>query len=131
MTDRCAYAATTTCDECPWRKDVPVGRFAPERYVALAGTSKQDLGTIFTCHKTDEGGNEHACVGWLMVDGPENLVVRLAAANGDIDFDRLRARGELYDSYGEMAEANGVPTGVVDALGVRSARRERAESSPR
>jgi len=129
MSPHCSYAATVTCDECPWRKNAAPGRFAPERYVALAGTSKQGFGAIFTCHKTDDG-NEHACVGWLMVDGPENLVVRFAIAKGDIDFKNLRSRGELYDSYGEMAEANGVSAEQVDELGVRSERRERALSEP-
>ena len=118
--------ATVTCDECPWRTDVCVGNFPPERFVALADTSKQGFGPLFACHKTADGA-EHACVGWLLGDGPENLRVRLALAQGTIDLDSLVARGPIYESYGDMAEANGLTPEQVDALGVRSARRRRAE----
>lgn len=117
-----------TCDECPWRTDVATGRFPPERYESLASTSRQGLGPIFACHKTTEGDGEHACVGWLLVDGPENLSVRIASMSGEVDLAALRSRGPLFDSFGAMAEANGVSAGTVDDLGVRSDRRKRAES---
>jgi hypothetical protein len=122
-------AGGSTCDECPWRRDVAVGRFPPERFIELASTSVQHIGPLFACHVTPEGG-EHACVGWLLVDGVENLRVRIAISTGELNLRRLVARGELYNSFGEMAEANGVPAEVVDALGVRSSRRNRSVTPP-
>lgn len=101
------FRMRTTCDECPWRTDVAVGRFPPERFIKLRNTVKQGLNPLFACHKTLEGGDE-ACVGYLLVDGENNFTVRLAASRGDIKRDDLHAAGPLYESFEAMAIANGV-----------------------
>lgn len=102
-----AFAVTTTCDECPWRRDVAVGRFPPERYKALENTCKQIFGgPIFACHKTHEG-NERACAGFLLVEGWENISVRLAASAKRFDMSEITAAAPLYGSFAEMAVANG------------------------
>ena len=102
-----SFALTKTCNECPWRKDVPIGRFPPERYIALRRTSEQGMNPLFGCHKTVEG-KDVVCVGYLMRDGENNWAVRLAAAYGKFDPQALEAAGPLYDSFEEMARANGV-----------------------
>lgn len=78
------FALVIQCDECPWRRDVPTGRFPPERYRALARTCQQGLPfrPIFACHKTPEG-KEQACVGFLLLNGRNNLAVRMAASHPD------------------------------------------------
>lgn len=104
---RPGFKLTRQCSECPWRKDVPVGRFPPERYVALKNTVEQGLNNLFACHKTSDG-EPSACVGFLLVDGPNNWTARLAAITGEFDPRKLEAAGPLYDSFQEMALANGV-----------------------
>jgi Family of unknown function (DUF6283) len=98
-----------TCEECPWRKDVPVGRFPEERFISLRKTAEQGFNKpIFACHKTSEGKGTQACVGYLLVAGHNNFAVRLASATGRFDHTQLKATGPLYESYEEMARANGV-----------------------
>lgn len=109
------------CSECPWRRDVPVGQFDPERYIALESTSRGPDGhpmlgdPLFACHKTKEGA-ELACAGWLAVEGLDHLNIRLALATGQLVWeDVLKPEGwpELYSSYTEMAAANGVKREAV------------------
>lgn len=103
------FCGTKTCDQCPWRKDVEPGRFPPERFEALRNTvgDGDDFRPLFACHKTADG-QETACVGYLIVEGWTNIVVRLAAARGRVNLDALEASGPLYENYEAMAEANGV-----------------------
>lgn len=102
------FALKIQCDECPWRSDVEVGRFPPERYKALENTCRQGWPPqpIFACHKTPEG-KEQACVGYLMLNGRNNIAVRLAAIERRIDLTALQQRGPLYRNFREMARANG------------------------
>jgi hypothetical protein len=106
------FAIKIQCDECPWRRDVPVGRFAPSRYRALAATCKQGWppGPIFACHKTPEG-KEQACVGFLLLNGRNNIGVRIAASQHRFNPGELRAVGPLYDGFREMCVANGFDPG--------------------
>jgi hypothetical protein len=106
------FRLTRQCDECPWRTDVPVGRFSPDRYVALRLTVEQGFNSIFACHKTKDDESS-ACVGFLLVDGVNNWNMRLAAALGMFKPSELEASGPLYESFAEMAKANGVD---LDAL---------------
>lgn len=104
------------CSECPWRRDQPAGRFPPERYEALRGTShcpgrgSAQLGApLFACHKSSEG-RDLACAGWLAVEGVGHVAVRLAVAQGRLSGEALRSGPEwpeLFSSFGEMAEFNG------------------------
>lgn len=104
------FAAKRTCDECPWRTDVPVGRFPPERYEALQNTCRQGFGkAIFACHKTQEG-KEIACAGFILVEGHNNWAVRLAVMHKAFSPDEIQATGPLYSSFKEMAAANGFDT---------------------
>lgn len=94
--------ATTPCAECPWRTDVPTGKFPPERYVALAATSYDLAGTVFACHMSKEGG-EFACAGFLLQSSVHNMVCRMARQTFDV-----RSSHQLFRTYREMAIANGV-----------------------
>lgn len=99
------FCGTTTCDECPWRMDVPPGRFPLERFAALRATAEQGFGNkIFACHKTHEG-EDQACVGFLLVAGHSNFAVRIAAIQGRFKYEELKATGPLFDSYAEMEKA--------------------------
>lgn len=102
-----SFRATKTCDECPWRKDVPTGRFPPERFIKLRRTVEQGFGPIFACHKSHEG-TDVACVGYLLRCGENNWMVRMAASERAFDPMKLEATGPLYDDFEEMARANGV-----------------------
>lgn len=99
------------CDECPWRRDTPAGRFPACRYQQLAETTggpgtEVALGApMFACHKTPDG-RERACAGWLATTGRHHLGVRLAAALGRLDPAALEPGPgwpDLFDTYDEMA----------------------------
>lgn len=103
------------CSECPWRRDQPLGRFEASRYEELRDTSAGPAGSaplgapMFACHKSHEGA-DLACAGWLAVEGHGHVAVRLAVAQGRLDADALAAGHDwpqLYDSYEQMAAANG------------------------
>jgi hypothetical protein len=102
-----AFTLTTPCNECPWRKDVPPGKFPEERYEALKSTVQQGFGQpLFACHKSKEG-EPLCCAGYLLVEGSANFGVRIACITGKLDMSKLHCEAELYASYKEMAEANG------------------------
>lgn len=96
------------CNECPWRTDVPTGRFKPERYRRLARSAEDLSGVLFACHKTAEG-KEVACAGFLLRGATHNMAVRLARVGGDLkDGDVSDGGLPLFNNYTEMAVANGV-----------------------
>lgn len=113
---------TFPCAECPWRRDAEPGKFGTERYETLRATCRSEgvdgvghsalQAPIFGCHKGEPGtGDDLACAGFLAVEGYNSLPVRLAMALGNLPPGAVR-RGkdwpELYGSYEELAEANGV-----------------------
>lgn len=95
--------ATIPCAECPWRRDVPVGKFPPERYVALAPTAYDMAGTVFACHMSREGG-EFACAGFILQSSAHNFACRMARQRLEV-----RSPYPLFDTYRQLAVANGVP----------------------
>lgn len=101
------FRITRQCAECPWRRDVPTGKFPPERYVRLFKTVQQGLNPHFACHRSADE-TPQVCVGYLLVDGVNNWSARYAAAMGAFDPKQLVATGPLYESFVEMALANGV-----------------------
>lgn len=102
------FCGLTTCEECPWRKDVEPGQFPPERFELLSGTVGPEDGfrPIFACHKSRDG-EELACVGYLMRYAYNNLHCRLAMSRGELNVKLLVATGPLYETYEQMAAANG------------------------
>lgn len=95
--------AKMPCVECPWRTDVPVGKFPPERYVALAPTAYDMGGTVFACHMSKDGG-EFACAGFILQSSAHNFRCRMAR----LPFDDVRSPYPLFNTYRELAIANGV-----------------------
>lgn len=102
------FGVTRTCAECPWRKDVDVGRFPPERFDALRNTVGAGDGfrPIFACHKSPDSAPQ-ACAGYLLVEGDSNLNVRMGASRAGLQRGDVTATGPLYESFNAMAEANG------------------------
>ena len=94
------------CATCPWRRDAPVGRFPAQAYRESSSTAYDAAMATFACH---ESGTEKpaTCAGFLLRNAANNIGVRLAERlNGPI----IVEQGDvsLYDSYREMAIANGV-----------------------
>ena len=104
------FAMSKPCPECPWRTDVPTGRFKPSRFSALKGSCEQGLhNPMFACHKS-KLAEERACAGFLLVEGQNNLQVRLAMIQGRLKPSDIADGGHpLYPSFEAMAVANGVP----------------------
>jgi hypothetical protein len=111
---RSGYLLKKQCDECPWRKDQPVGRFTAKRFEELRVTATQpesfsgiEQQPIFACHKTIDG-KEQTCVGFLANEASsQNFSVRLALMNNRYNPEELVVIGEQYKNYEEMALANG------------------------
>lgn len=106
-----AFRLKSPCDECPWRRDTPIGRFPPSKFEELQSTVAQDFGSgFFACHKTaedDDMDDPAVCAGYLLGDGVRNIHVRLAAVTGRLDLRSVRSQVPLYETFAEMAEANG------------------------
>lgn len=94
------------CEECPWRRDAPIGAFPPEAYRHSANTAYDMSSHIFSCHMT--GAEKPAtCAGFLLRGAEHNFSVRMARSDGRcLD---MSSDAPLYDNYREMATANGVP----------------------
>lgn len=95
------------CSNCPWRVDA-VGQFPAEAFRHSASTAYDMAGNEFACHQS---GKEKpaTCAGFLLRGARHNLATRMKASRGRINFDAITDDGlELFNSYREMAEANGV-----------------------
>jgi hypothetical protein len=95
------------CAECPWRRSNPPGKFPPERYIALANTTVDMSMRIFACHMAKED-KPATCAGWLQMASAHNFAVRMAMSTGRLDLSELVPITGLYETYREMAVANGV-----------------------
>ena len=95
------------CPQCPWRRDAPIGAFPAEAY-RLSAETAYDLSTHqFACHMS--GSEKPAtCAGYLLRGSAHNMATRLALSRGAINPGEVSSDVDLYDSYREMAEANGV-----------------------
>lgn len=98
--------AKIPCAECPWRRDVPTGKFTPERFRLLAHTAYDVARKVFGCHMSKED-DEFACAGFLLQSSAHNLSVRMALTESNFIAD-VRSPYPLYATYREMAIANGV-----------------------
>jgi len=97
---------TQACSECPWRRDSPVGAFPAEAFRISAETAYDMADKAFACHL---GGAGTVCAGFLNSGAAHNLSIRKAIANEKFSYaDFPESEVPLYDSYREMAEANGV-----------------------
>lgn len=101
------------CGSCPWRRDA-VGEFPAEAFRHSARTAHDMALETFACHAS---GTEKAavCAGFLLRNSENNLGARLMEMRGELARQELQDGGhELFDSYREMAVANGVdPTDPV------------------
>lgn len=94
------------CSDCPWRKDA-VGEFPAEAFVHSAGTAYDMAEQTFACHQS--GVNKPAvCAGFLLRGADHNMSVRIGHITGAIQDDVSDDGIELFDSYRDMAVANGV-----------------------
>jgi len=96
---------------------VPTGHFPPERFEHLASTARDASLVQFSCHQTPDE-RPQACAGFLLRGSRHNLGARLAKLTGA--YGGVEDPGDpLYDSYREMAIANGVDPQHPSLEGVR------------
>lgn len=99
------------CRNCPWRKDA-VGEFPAEAFKVSAPTAYDMSDRIFGCHSSTTE-KPSTCAGFLLRGAEHNLSVRLAKLRGTSYDDVSDGGHELFNSYREMAVANGVPENDV------------------
>lgn len=95
------------CDTCPWRVDA-VGEFPAEAFRHTANTAYDMNMHIFSCHSS--GVVKPAiCAGFILNGSTHSLGMRLKLSAREVDLNQVTDGGsELFQSYREMAEANGV-----------------------
>ena len=98
------------CGTCPWRKDVPPGRFEANAFRLLADTAYDQSERVFQCHASPDAA-PRLRAGFLARGAEHNLAVRLATITGRLAPKDRSGALELYDDYRAMARANGVPPG--------------------
>ena len=64
------------CEQCPWRKDVPTGRFPAQAYRESAPTAYDAAFSTFACHMSGSAAPA-TCAGFLLRHATHNLAVRL------------------------------------------------------
>lgn len=95
------------CATCPWRVDA-VGLFPSDAFRHSAGVAYDASMRVFACHESGAKAPT-TCAGFLLRNAANNLAVRIKTAVGQIKPDQLHDGGAvLFDSYREMAVANGV-----------------------
>lgn len=97
------------CKTCPWRKDAERNRFPAEAYRISAITAHDTSLNMFSCHESGTG-KPAVCAGFLLANSNHNIGVRLDYISGKLDPSHTGNPDnvELYESYREMAIANGV-----------------------
>jgi hypothetical protein len=96
------------CSTCPWRVDA-VGEFPAEAFRHSANTAYDMSDYEFGCH---ESGKEKpaTCAGYLLRGAAHNLTTRIKVITGKVNPQAVSDDGlKLFESYREMAEANGIP----------------------
>lgn len=88
---------------CPWRRDAPVGTFPDKAFQISAHTTYDMADATFACHNAGVA-NPVTCAGFLLRGAFDNLSVRM----WHTDLSAVHSDHALYDSYREMAIANGV-----------------------
>lgn len=94
------------CRNCPWRRDA-VGEFPAEAFKLSAKTAYDMAKETFCCHSAGPG-KPSVCAGFLLRGADDNFSVRMAYLSGRLTQDFHENGHELFDSYREMAIANGV-----------------------
>jgi len=95
------------CEKCPWRVDSEVGAFPAEAYRISANTAYDMSTHTFACHMSGKE-NPTTCAGFLISGSDHNLSVRMQLMNRRLDLSKVKSDDDLYESYRDMAEANGV-----------------------
>ncbi len=95
------------CPQCPWRRE-NAGNFSAEAFRTSANTSYDAATATFACHMSSTE-DPAVCAGFLLQNAVHNMGVRLRAITGRYDPSQMSDGGaDLFNSYREMAEANGV-----------------------
>ena len=95
------------CARCPWRLDAPIGAFPAQAFRDSAHTANDLSEVAFGCH-AERPHAPKTCAGFLLAGAGHNMRFRVNVLAGKIDLDKLHTTVELYDSYVDMAVANGV-----------------------
>lgn len=93
------------CPECPWRRD-QVGTFPAEAFRLSAETGYDGSFRQFGCHMTTTE-DPKTCAGFAL-RAHHNLALRFSMMAGRVGHIEEPGDGVLFDSYREMAVANGV-----------------------
>ncbi|MGW2986433.1 DUF6283 family protein [Streptomyces goshikiensis] len=102
-------AAARPCggaEPCPWRRDAPPGQFPAAAYELSEPTSRPGSTRRFGCHSSTPA-SPRMCAGWLLRGADGNAEVQDLLATGRLARPDLPDGVELYDSYFQMAAANG------------------------
>ncbi|WP_329142938.1 DUF6283 family protein [Streptomyces sp. NBC_01456] len=94
-------------EPCPWRRDAPRGQFPAAAFELSAPTSQPGSTRRFGCHSSTPA-RPQMCAGWLLRGADGNEQIQDLLASGRLAHPELPYGVELYDSYAEMAIANGV-----------------------
>ena len=95
------------CPTCPWRTDA-VGEFPAEAFRISAHTAYDAAISTFACHSSGKE-NPCLCAGFVLKNSRNNIGVRLILMKREVNLDDISDGGlDLFDSYKEMAIANGV-----------------------
>ena len=99
---------TSPCAECPWRLDAPIGAFPVEAYRHSARCAYDMAGNMFACHMAG-AEKPQTCAGFVLSRSAEhNMGVRWAIIKGRLYFGTISSDVPTYETYREMAVANGV-----------------------
>lgn len=102
------YCRKQPCNNCPYRKDAPLGHWSIEEFKDLLEKESDYMGATYGCHKNDG----HVCVGWLMNQDKRNfpsIALRLSLSRNKVTrkyLDSLTCKSEMFDTVEEMCEAN-------------------------
>lgn len=95
------------CATCPWRKDAKIGRFPADAYRSSASTAYDASMTIFSCHESG-ADKVSICAGFALQNSENNMSMRMRRSEGLPTQSENPENIELYESYRDMAIANGV-----------------------
>jgi len=97
------------CNNCPWRKDAPMGYWHPKHFRDVWYDCQDDGLGLMLCHKSKAAKRPIICAGYALIVGFDSIGLRISASKGEFVPGNYSAKGiPLHRSFKAMMVAQGL-----------------------
>ncbi len=97
------------CNDCPWRKDAPLGYWHPKHFRDVWFNCQDDGLHLMLCHKSKVAKRPIICAGYALIIKFNSIGLRFSAISGEFVPENYSAKGiPLHRSFKAMMVAQGL-----------------------